>query len=154
MEQYGGLGRHQLAVIEENPYQLVTYAKLQVALTCAYIMAVTLPRLAIIALYLRFFNDKTYRMLCFALGGVIAIFGLLATLITVTMCIPLKNFWSLTPPTSGHCIDINGWFKYGGLPNPIIDVAIILLPIGTVMNLKLANRDKLGLLLTFSAGGM
>ena len=154
MEAYGGLGRHQLAIIETAPMTLVTYAKLQVALTCAYIAAVTLPRLAVIALYLRFFNEKTYRMLCYVLGGVVALFGLLATLITLTMCIPLQNFWSLTPPTSGHCIDINAWFKYGGLPNPIIDVAILLLPIGTVMKLKLANHSKVGLLLTFSAGGM
>lgn len=152
MVQHGGLGRHEIALLLESPSTVIIYAKLQFSFMIAYILAVTFPKVAILSLYLRFFNEKRYRIACYAVMIVTVTYSAMAVVITSLMCVPLTHLWDLA--VKARCIDIQAWWRWSTLPSIIIDVIMLILPVPVVLKIKLPRRDKVGLLLTFSAGGM
>ena len=150
--EIGGVGRHA-AAFQSDPSVLVRYFKLEVAFIYVYLFAVTVPKLAILSLYLRIFPEKLYRSACYAVSGVLMA-SLMAHIIVVSvMCIPLKAYWD--PSIQGaHCINENAFFRYSTLPNIITDLCMLVLPLPVVWRMSLSTRDKFGLGLTFCTGSM
>ena len=152
MVKIGGLGRHA-AAFESDPSILVRCVKLEVAFICVYLCAVTVPKLAILGLYLRIFPEKPYRLACYVISGVL-VASLVANITTVSViCIPLKALWD-PPIQSAHCINQNAFFRYSTLPNIITDLCMLILPLPVIWRMSLSTRDKLGLSLTFCTGSM
>lgn len=152
MVEIGGVGRHA-AAFESDPSVLVRYVKLEVAFIYIYLFAVTVPKLAILSLYLRIFPEKPYRSACYVLSGVL-VASLMANITAVSVaCIPLKALWD--PPSQGaHCINQNAFFRYSTLPNIITDLCMLILPLPVIWRMSLSTRDKLVLSLTFCTGSI
>ncbi|MCJ1246592.1 hypothetical protein MMC30_003801 [Trapelia coarctata] len=153
MVNHGSLGRHEIALLLESPSALVLYGKLEIAFTLVYIFALTGPKLVILSLYLRIFVDKPYRIACYVVMGSVVLYSIMAIIITSLMCIPLDFLWNPTI-TNARCIDILSWWRYSSLPNIVIDCIMLVLPVPVILKIKLPNKDKFGLLLTFAAGGV
>jgi hypothetical protein len=55
----------------------------------------------------------------------------------LTMCIPLEFVWDPTIK-GGHCFDQNVYWPWGSLPNILINIAMILLPISAIWKVQLS----------------
>ena len=152
MVKYAGLGRHSAAFVATDPSKLVLFAKMSIVFELAYAVAVTLPRLVLLALYLRISNQRPFRISCYTILGILIFYECLAITLTLTTCVPLSMFWD--PTVQGHCFDIIGWWRWSTFPDLLIDAAMLILPIPVIWGLNIPRNDKVGLLLTFSTAVM
>lgn len=153
MVKYTGLGQHVQVVFLEDPSTNPLFGQLETAFGIVNGLSATFSRLVIITLYLRIFNTKPYRIACYILIGVLAGYDALTAILTLTQCIPLSALWDQTIENP-RCFDIFAWWRWCTFPSVLTDLAMLILPIPVILNLKLSRRDKLGLLLTFSTGSM
>ena len=153
MVHYGGVGRHASAIAETDPSVLTVFAKLEVAFVFLYLVAVTLPKLVILSLYLRLFPQQGYRKASYALCAVLVASYLADTVAAALICRPLSALWN--PNIVGsHCINQNAFFRWATFPNILTDICLLILPIPTVWNTKLSVKTKIGLTLTLGTGSM
>ena len=116
-------------------------------------MAVTLPELAILSMYLRIVTTKPYRRSVYVLGIILIMNFVVGGLTGILGCQPLAFFWDPTIP-GGHCIDINSFFRWISLPNIVTDVAMLVLPQPLIWTPKVTRHQKIGLTLTFLTGSV
>lgn len=148
--KYGGVGRHIVAV---PPKEIIVWLKLQFVLTFANPGAVNLPRLGIIALYLRIFKVSKYRWAAYAVGSIIILNGIVIQITQLAMCIPIQYNWNKKIP-GGHCIDQEQFFRWATIPNIVTDLALFLLPMPVVWGLQMSAPRKIGVIITFCLGCM
>lgn len=78
-------------------------------------------------------------------------------LVAIFICLPLGSFWQTTTVSQleyTHCVNLGEFYRYGTLPNPILDVFILALPQPIVWKLQLPRQAKIGLAITFLTGSM
>lgn len=148
----GGVGYHEVVLAKTDPRKIVVWAKFVLIIPELYLAAATLPKLAILALYLRIFITAPYRIACYALAAVLTANWLAATVAGFLSCIPLNYLWDRT--VTGHCFNINAWFRWSSLTNVITDVIMLILPLPVVWKIQTSRKVKLGLSLTFATGSM
>lgn len=148
-----GVGQHLPAVVADDPATLVTWGKVIFALLFLYSLAVAFPKLSILALYLRIFTEKPYRIATWVLGAIISGTAFAVSLTTIFQCSPVQYAWDKSIP-GGTCLDQALFYVYCSLPNVITDVAILLLPIPMIIKLHTNQSQKIGLSLVFLLGTM
>lgn len=147
---YGGVGRHISALEEVAPEKIPFWGRsCLIAVPVLYVPAVTLPKLVILAYFLRIFVSKPSRVACYVVATI--------TIIVAFINIPL-SIWQCSPPdfawdpkiAGGHCaISVQAHLRYGSLPNIVTDVVMIILPLPVVWGLKMSTRNKISLTITF-----
>jgi hypothetical protein len=146
----GGLGHHIEVV---TPSEVVSFTKSKLALIYLYIAAVTLPKLAILALYLRLFKDRGYRYAAFAIAGILVISVGIAWVLSTVICTPFAYNWDTTIP-GGKCLNKGLMYTMMSLPNIGTDFAIFILPMPIIWKLQMSRNQKIGLVITFATGSM
>jgi hypothetical protein len=71
----------------------------------------------------------------------------------VYTCQPIAKYWDLAI-TGGSCIN---WIKiavFSSVMNAVTDVALLVLPIIFLRNLRLPTRQKFGVMLVLMTGGL
>ena len=150
--EFGGVGRH-VAAFESDPSVTVRYVKLELAFIYTYSFAVTVPKLAVLGLYLRIFPQQPYRSACYVISGIL-VASLMAVIIALSVaCIPLKALWD-AHIQGAHCIGQHAFSTYASLPNIVTDICMLILPLPVIWRMSLSTRDKLGLTLTFCTASM
>jgi hypothetical protein len=149
--KYGGVGHHLYYVFKQQRIQWIKSAYLVIA--SLYIVSVSLPKLAIIYIYLQIFMDRLSRLCCWATVFVLVVGPATGVFLIAFQCTPVGYLWNKTIP-GGHCIDQALFFRYGSLPNIITDVVMLILPIPLIWTLRASVKVKIGLLLTFLVGSM
>ena len=110
-------------------------------------------QLSLLAFYLRVFASAVFRKLVVAMMCLVVGFGIANTFTMIFQCTPVPFFWrGWAGEMTGHCIDINlfSWIRAG--IEIAIDVAIISLPIPTVLKLQMSWRRRIQVVLIFSVG--
>ena len=148
----GGVGHHAAAFKADSPIH-VQYAKLTVTFIYLYFIAVTVPKISILSLYLRIFPQKPYRIACYALAGVLMGCLLGNVIATSLICVRVKALWD-TSTGEGHCFHQNAYFRYSTLPNILTDIYMLILPLPVIWRMSLSKRDKIGLTITFGTGSV
>ncbi|CAG8959621.1 hypothetical protein HYFRA_00001524 [Hymenoscyphus fraxineus] len=146
----GGLGHHIEAV---TPQEVVSFTKSKMALIYLYITAVTLPKLAILCLYLRLFKAKGYRYAAYGIAGFLVITLALAWVLASVMCTPFAFNWDETIP-GGKCLNKELLYALMSMPNIGTDIAMFILPLPVIWRLKMTRNQKIGLTITFLTGSM
>ena len=67
-------------------------------------------------------------------------------------CVPITGLWHLSE--ASRCIDLNSFFVGAGIPNIMLNIAIVFLPIPMIWNLEIERKDRLALFGVFSLGGL
>jgi hypothetical protein len=152
--KYSGVGLHQARVVAANPHMMVNWAKYLLAISLIYVVAVTVPKVAVLILYLDLFSvHASTRVICYAVGFVM-IGNMIGNLSSgFAICRPLDTLWN-GGDIARHCFNINGWFRYSRVVNIFSDVVMLVLPIRHVIKLQLKLRLKVALLITFLSGGL
>ena len=151
---YGGLGYHEVAILNSEPAKLVVWAKFLLVGPMVYLAAVLFAKLAVLAIYLRIFTFRSFRIACWALGAVLVANWFAFTLTAFMMCTPLNYLWNKKIVGGGHCFDIDSFYRWSTLPNIVTDVVMLILPIPVVWRLQTSRSIKIGLVLTFATGSL
>ncbi|KAL4948120.1 hypothetical protein BDW69DRAFT_199121 [Aspergillus filifer] len=150
----GRVGYHLDVVEARYPEAFVTLAKVLVATPIMYSAACAFPRIMLLSLYLRIFTlQKSYRIACYTLIALVVALAVSDILAGAFQCTPIAYLWDKTIK-GGHCIDIPQFFRYGTLPNVIIDLLMLVLPQPVVWKLHSPTHVKVGLALTFLTGSV
>lgn len=118
-----------------------------------YITTVTAPKLAVLSMYLSIFGrSPKFRLACYVTTSIIIFnfFGNVAA--GFGSCIPLNYLWKAVK--TGHCFNFDKWYRWVRVISILSDIAVIALPIPLTLRLQMPTRKKLGLLFTFSLGGL
>lgn len=148
-----GAGHHLPAVIiQHGPAKLVVWSKMIYASIWIYSVAVVLPKMSILCLYLRIFVRKPQRITCYVLMGVL-ITHMISTVFAATFeCTPVAHLWDKT--IAGHCFDAVAFYRIASLPNIITDVIMLFLPMPMIWHLKLSTARRISLTFVFLTGSM
>jgi hypothetical protein len=149
--KYGGVGRHLHYVSKQQRIEWLKSTYLAIPLL--YIFSVSLPKLAIIHIYLQIFTDKYLRLCCWATGAILVI-GPVALIPAIALqCRPAGYLWNKSIP-GGHCVNQAHLIRYASLPNVVTDVFMLIIPIPLTWTLHASVKVKIGLLLTFLVGSL
>ncbi len=127
----GCSGRHIVYYMLYHPAQIEAYLKFQTTIEFLYCVAATVPKLAILSLYLRVFPDRLVRGLTWAvIIAIVLQWFSMGVVVWATICRPLAFKWDKS--INGSCGDLLGAWRYNSIPNILYDLAILLLPIKSV----------------------
>ena len=167
---YGGVGRHIAAVEMRDPGALVAWAKESeiysqplypqlIFLQCLYAgeviygFAIAFPRLSILFLFLRVFPNKPFRIGVYALMFLLAGLCISIALAAVFQCSPVAYAWD-KHIKGGTCIDQVAYLRWHTVPNLLVDVVMLILPLPMIWKLNTSHGQKIGLMLTFLTGSV
>lgn len=149
---YCGVGHHVEAIELSDPSQLISLYKLLIFFPATYAIAVTFPKLSILAMYLRIFTVPFYRMVTYTVIYIIVISSTILFMMMLFQCTPVNYFWDKTIP-GGEChLNIEKLFLYASLPNIISDILMLMLPLPFVFRLNMTKKMKVGLGITLLTG--
>ncbi|KAF5013254.1 hypothetical protein FDECE_729 [Fusarium decemcellulare] len=120
-----------------------------------YMIAEMLVQMSLLAFYLRVFPDASLfiRRASWMLMGIVACFGIANTCAIIFQCTPIPFFWSgWAGESTGKCIDINLFSWIRAAVEIAIDVAILSLPLPSVLKLQMSWKKKFQVLLMFALG--
>jgi hypothetical protein len=149
----GGLGHHEAAIAMSDPAKLIVWSKFVLVIPLVYLAAVVFPKLAILAIYLRIFTKKPYRVTCWVLAGLLIANWIAVTITGLLICRPLAFLWNRSI-IGGHCYNINAWFRWGSLVNILTDLVMLILPLPVVWGIQTSRKIKFALTVTFATGSV
>lgn len=151
--KYAGVGRHLAALEETDPAIVERYWKYLLAVSSYYFAVVAIPKLAILAFYLRVFSLKHYRIIVYILAGIVMATGIVCSIMALNLCRPFAYNWDRSI-SGGTCVNENAFYRWGSLPNIITDIAMLILPIPIVWKLHTSRNVKVGLTVAFLTGSV
>ena len=114
-------------------------------------VAVVFIRASILALYIRIFRTKSFRIACYATHGFNAAFFVTNVLASCLICRPISFNWDHTIP-GGTCGNQKALDLYIGIVNLLLDVTVVILPMPVLWGLQMAMNKKVVLSFMFGLG--
>lgn len=152
--QLGGVGRHIQYWELYDPSVVDANMKIQTATDFIYPAGVTLPKVCILMLYLRIFIERKVIVATkIVIAVIIASWFGTGIIFNLAVCQPIAYRWDKSIP-GGHCADIVDAYPWASLPNIVTDLAVILLPLSSIYGLRMSRANRIGIFLTFLAGGL
>ena len=133
--------------------ELAMWLKLATAEEFLYTVSITLPKLCILALYLRIFTPRPCRLATYLVGGVIMVQCVACIIAELAYCQPFEYNWDKTIP-GGGCGDILALYRWVSVPNLVTDLAILVIPQKIIWDLHTGKTQKIKLVLTFLTGSV
>jgi hypothetical protein len=118
-----------------------------------YKITVGLNKIAIILLYLRIFITRSFRIAAaFVALPIVALWTIATVGATIGQCVPIQGAWDKS--TKATCINSDVFWVAYAVGNIITDVMVLVLPIPSILSLKLNVRDKVLLCAIFLLGSL
>ena len=125
--------------------------KLVFAFYVLLVLGITLPKLSILTLYLRIFTGRRTRTITFIIIGFVLVMAPAYLVALLLLCNPIRYFWDKTL-LGGQCLDFNFYARSLGLPNILIDVAMLITPLPAIWGLEASIARRIGVTLMFLTG--
>ncbi|KAI0428961.1 hypothetical protein F5Y09DRAFT_343170 [Xylaria sp. FL1042] len=149
---YGGLGHHMSEIMELAPQSIKPMLKTVLIGQFTWALSNAGVKLSIIDLYIKLFGrNQALRRVSYFLMGCVSTYLLLVIFIAFFLCQPFAFNWDQTIP-GGYCGNQNSAFLASGILNLVLDIAVIVLPLPVLWNIRLARHKRIGLMLMFSVG--
>ena len=129
--------------------QLFVRAQEQFYSLLFYIMSLAFAKVSIIFLYMRVMTHGVQRIATYVLLGIIVACNIWAVISQFVQCIPIEANWN--PAVQGTCLGLVVG-KVNSILHIVTDFFIFLLPIPTLLKLKINMKQKIGLVGVFSLG--
>lgn len=147
------VGRHLAAVRMDDPTKIIAWGKSIYATEWLYLTAVALPKISILAFYLRIFTMRYARITCYILIFIVAANWVVFEIVWAFQCSPVAYQWDKSIP-GGKCIDVQASYRASSAPNIATDAIMLILPIPIAWQLKVSVIRKLGLIFVFLTGSV
>ncbi|KAI0471178.1 integral membrane protein [Xylaria cf. heliscus] len=145
-----GLGRH-IQTFGPNVVEIFSIGLFTAELT--YTGVIVFVKLAILALYWRIFHqNSSIRLPVGILTTLVLMWGIAVFFLTLLQCIPPRGFWDKTIEASCN-VDSQRFLFAISIPNILIDVTLLSLPVPYVIRLNIAKSQKRAILSMFTLGG-
>jgi hypothetical protein len=119
-----------------------------------YFASITANKLSLLLFMLRVFPDRRFRMLVYAVGGLVIAYGISFIVATAFQCSPVEWSWQQIDDEwgTGTCnnISMQGWLS--AIINIVIDIIMLVLPLKNLWNLQMQLKKKLMIMFMFSLG--
>ncbi|KAF2737957.1 hypothetical protein EJ04DRAFT_421307, partial [Polyplosphaeria fusca] len=148
-----GTGRHMDYITLTDPGRIPEHFKGIIIIEILHLPAVAFPKLCVVLLYLRIFVNKWERRITWILLCIISTTWVSYTIAIMFQCVPFAYNWDKTIP-KGRCFNFAIFSHSSSVPNIATDVVVLILPIRTVLHLKVSTARKIGLLLIFLTGSV
>ncbi|KFZ25122.1 hypothetical protein V502_00398 [Pseudogymnoascus sp. VKM F-4520 (FW-2644)] len=145
-----GWNRHVYDVPFE---QLVLGLKLVVVVECLFAIGCSLTKLSLLIFTQRIMagTNPSLRMVVIGTMAVVGLEMIIFCFVVIFTCSPASDYWTLSA-TPQKCINETAHLLAGGIINTITDFLVVMLPIPTVLALKLPTRQRIILIFLFGAG--
>ncbi|KAK4183227.1 hypothetical protein QBC35DRAFT_394291 [Podospora australis] len=148
----GGIGRHLLVLLMENPNILSRTMLWMYIGELLFFTTLALIKWSVLAMYYRIFPTRFMKWGYIILGGMTLMWWIAVMLVTVFQCTPVHAMWDLATPEA-HCINANVFYiSTNGVPNIVTDVMILLLPMYEVYKLHVSRAQKIAIAGSFLVG--
>ncbi|KAF3481514.1 uncharacterized protein GIQ15_04273 [Arthroderma uncinatum] len=146
-----GWNRH----VYDVPFaQLALGLKLTMVVECLFAIGCSLTKLSLLCFTRKITAGTNSTSLKWAVIATMVIVGLemvVFCLVVVFTCRPISAYWTLSTKPQ-NCINEAAHILAGGILNAVTDFVVVILPIPTVMTLKLPTRQRVVLCMLFGAG--
>ena len=119
--------------------------KIVYAANITYVLAFTFPRLSIVGLYYRIFSSPRLRLATHAAMAFIVLNGLSYFILAFFTCSVVKT---------SYCVKDS---VFRGAVNPpvvVSDLCLLILPLPSILTMRLPKRKRAGIVITFGIGCM
>lgn len=116
-----------------TPSELEIQLKLTFSEYFLYWPSTSLPKLAILCLYLRIFTQRRFRYAVYVIAVIMVLNWLIVYIVALLICKPIQYSWNKAIP-DGHCGDLMSSYRWASFPNLITDIAMLILPLPLVWN--------------------
>lgn len=149
-EGHYGNGKHLWDVTLSDAQ---TYAQLSYVSDVLYAPIIFTTKLSILLLYLRIFRParELYLFIQLLLWANL-LFYTAGFFFEIFQCSPVRKAWDVTYIAPGKCLNQRVAALVSAIINTVSDIAILLLPMGTVWELQIPIKKKLGTLAIFCTG--
>jgi hypothetical protein len=121
----------------------------------AYTLSLVSTKISILFLYARIFSqDRKLKMWSYIIAAFVFAWGIAVFLVSVFFCKPVNGFWNQTSVPPPKCIDIEKFYVGNSIPNIVMDVAILFLPVSSALQLQMSRKSKIAVCGMFLLGGM
>ncbi|KNG80939.1 PTH11-like integral membrane protein [Aspergillus nomiae NRRL 13137] len=144
-----GLGTHNSALSDE---ELKQQLKRLWAAIPFYNASLALTKFSILFQYLRIFPDRRFRMACWVVMGVVALYGTWAVVSAFVNCVPVAKFWDRT--IAGSCLSFEAVWFFNASMNIVTDLTLLIMPMPLLSQLQLPRLQKFALMGVFAIGGL
>ncbi|XDG03839.1 hypothetical protein ABKA04_003454 [Annulohypoxylon sp. FPYF3050] len=112
-----------------------------------------LAKISLLALYYRiFYVSHTIRIAVWVMTVLLISWGISVIFTSIFTCNPIRGFWDLS--IGAKCIDSALFFEAITIPNIILDLGTVVLPISEVWKLQIGRDRKLALTAIFTVGSI
>lgn len=117
-----------------------------------YSICLPLIKISILLLYRSIFPTYGFTVATNVVGAFVIAWGTACLLVSIFSCVPIRGFWDITTPSK--CISTREFFMGISIPNIIMDVTILALPMGKVWHLQMSRGRRLAVSGMFLLGGL
>lgn len=122
-----------------------------IALECLWNLSLAMTKVSVLLFYCKVFAVTKVKLLSQITIVFVALLGTSGFLSTMLVCHPFAFNWDLSIP-GGYCGSQSDVFAVFGIMNLVTDVVVLLLPIKSLLALRLPLWKKVSLMATFSVG--
>lgn len=120
-----------------------------------YFFTTSATKLSLLLLLHRIFAiSGSFKIQIYAAEASVVAFWLASTLADLLNCIPLEWTWKNGNADPRYCINYNTFWLVTGIFESVIDLVILVLPVGMVSKLRLEPSKKYGVAGIFLLGGL
>ncbi|KAK7974120.1 hypothetical protein PG989_015968 [Apiospora arundinis] len=145
-----GFGKHLFQVEAEDAPKLWTWFYICQILWAFNILAL---KISILCLYLRLFPGRRFRHVCTAALALLTVSSLLLIALDVFQCNPISAAWTLQHGEA-QCLDLTIVALSNAVVNIVTEIAILIIPLPTLIKLKLSLRQKVEVIGLLSLGAL
>lgn len=114
-------------------------------------LSLSTTKLSVLLFYARVFAVTSVKLWAQMTMVLVALLGSSGVMSSLLVCQPIQYNWNLSLP-GGHCGSQSAVFAVFGVMNLATDVAVLAMPVPSLMGLRLPLVQKASLLATFVVG--
>ncbi|KAE8386308.1 integral membrane protein [Aspergillus alliaceus] len=149
MTKYG-LGKHIGTVQSFDDRGM--FLKLNFVTMLAYVLALGAIKISFCLLYLHIFPGEKFRLACWSILAILVAETLEETLVVIFQCQPIHKAWDPTGLVEGKCVDMTLFYYINFGIKLATDLALFVMPVPKLMQLKMTVGKRVGLVVMFSLG--
>lgn len=117
-----------------------------------YNASLACTKFSILFQYLRIFPAKSFRIACWVVMGIVALYSSWAIVSGFVNCVPVEKFWN--KKIEGNCLSFEAAWFFNASMNIATDLALLIMPMPLLSQLHLPRMQKLALVAVFAIGGL
>ncbi|KAI1775621.1 hypothetical protein F4818DRAFT_414395 [Hypoxylon cercidicola] len=145
----GGLGHH---VNNLQDWHMVRLMKAIYARQFLYVATLGLVKISIILMFMRIFLAPRFKLVAIAVIALTVACVLSTVLVSLLICQPIALNWQTPPMTMGACGDQDAAYLAIGIIDVVNQLAILMLPLPSIIKLGVVKRYKVIMAILFSIG--